>query len=155
MILTVNANAALDRVMLDLAHQLVRDGEGARKFVRVTVAGARSPASARKLAKTIAESPLVKTAIAGEDANWGRIVMAVGKTDEPVDRDHLAIRFGPHQAAIDGAIAPGYDEAKMSAYMKNAEIDITVDVGAGRASATVWTCDLTKGYIEINGDYRS
>lgn len=147
--------AALDRVMLDLAHQLVRDGEGARKFVRVTVAGARSPASARKLAKTIAESPLVKTAIAGEDANWGRIVMAVGKTDEPVDRDHLAIRFGPHQAAIDGAVAPGYDEAKMSAYMKRAEIDITVDVGAGRASATVWTCDLTKGYIEINGDYRS
>ncbi|MBX9708113.1 MAG: bifunctional glutamate N-acetyltransferase/amino-acid acetyltransferase ArgJ [Caulobacteraceae bacterium] len=148
-------SAALDKVMLDLAHQLVRDGEGASKFVRITVEGAASPASARKLAKSIADSPLVKTAIAGEDANWGRIVMAVGKTEEPVDRDHLAIRFGPHQAAVDGAIAPTYDEAKMSAYMKRDEIDIAVDVGMGRASATVWTCDLTKGYVEINGDYRS
>lgn len=148
-------SAALDKVMLDLAHQLVRDGEGARKFVRIQVDGAASPASARKLAKSIAESPLVKTAIAGEDANWGRIVMAVGKTDEPVDRDRLAIKFGPHVAAIDGAPSPTYDEAKMSAYMKKAEIDITVDVASGRASATVWTCDLTKGYIEINGDYRS
>lgn len=148
-------SAALDRVMLDLAHQLVRDGEGATKFVKVTVDGAASPASARKLAKSIADSPLVKTALAGEDANWGRVVMAVGKTEEPVDRDRLAIRFGPHVAAIDGAPSPAYDEAKMSAYMKNAEIDITVDVGAGRASATVWTCDLTKRYVEINGDYRS
>ena len=146
---------ALEKIMLDLAHQLVRDGEGATKFVRVTVDGAASPASARKLAKSIADSPLVKTAIAGQDANWGRVVMAVGKTEEPVNRDHLAIKFGPHQAAIDGAPSPTYDEAKMTAYMKNAEIDITVDVGAGRASATVWTCDLTKGYIEINGDYRS
>ncbi|PZO03792.1 MAG: bifunctional ornithine acetyltransferase/N-acetylglutamate synthase [Alphaproteobacteria bacterium] len=146
---------ALEKIMLDLAHQLVRDGEGATKFVRVTVDGAASPASARKLAKSIADSPLVKTAIAGQDANWGRVVMAVGKTDEPVNRDHLAIKFGPHQAAIDGAPSSTYDEAKMTAYMKNAEIDITVDVGAGRASATVWTCDLTKGYIEINGDYRS
>ncbi len=146
---------ALDGVMLDLAHQLVRDGEGATKFVKVTVDGAASPASARKLAKSIADSPLVKTALAGEDANWGRVVMAVGKTEEPVDRDRLAIRFGPHVAAVDGAPSPAYDEAKMSAYMKNAEIDITVDVGAGRASATVWTCDLTKRYIEINGDYRS
>ncbi len=146
---------ALDKVMLDLAHQLVRDGEGATKFVRITVDGAASPASARKLAKSIADSPLVKTAIAGQDANWGRVVMAVGKTDEPVNRDHLAIKFGPHQAAIDGAPSPTYDEAKMTAYMKNPEIDITVDVGSGRASATVWTCDLTKGYIEINGDYRS
>jgi len=148
-------SAALDRVMLDLAHQLVRDGEGATKFVRITVEGAASPASARKLAKSIADSPLVKTAIAGEDANWGRIVMAVGKTEEPVDRDRLAIRFGPHVAAVEGAVSPTYDEAKMSAYMKNAEIDIAVDVGMGRASATVWTCDLTKGYVEINGDYRS
>ena len=146
---------ALDRVMLDLAHQLVRDGEGATKFVKVTVDGAASPASARKLAKSIADSPLVKTALAGEDANWGRVVMAVGKTEEPVDRDRLAIRFGPHVAAIDGAPAPTYDEAKMSAYMKKPEIDITVDVGSGRASATVWTCDLTKRYVEINGDYRS
>lgn len=148
-------SAALDKVMLDLAHQLVRDGEGATKFVKVTVDGAASPASARKLAKSIADSPLVKTAIAGQDANWGRVVMAVGKTEEPVDRDRLAIKFGPHQAAIDGAPSPTYDEAKMTAYMKNPEIDITVDVGSGRASATVWTCDLTKGYIEINGDYRS
>ena len=148
-------SAALDKVMLDLAHQLVRDGEGATKFVRVTVDGAASPASARKLAKSIADSPLVKTAIAGEDANWGRVVMAVGKTEEPVDRDHLAIRFGPNVAAVDGAVSPTYDEAKMSAYMKKSEIEISVDVGSGRASATVWTCDLTKGYIEINGDYRS
>ena len=148
-------SAALEKVMLDLAHQLVRDGEGATKFVRVTVDGAASPASARKLAKSIADSPLVKTAIAGEDANWGRVVMAVGKTEEPVDRDHLAIRFGPNVAAVDGAVSPTYDEAKMSAYMKKSEIDISVDVGSGRASATVWTCDLTKGYIEINGDYRS
>jgi glutamate N-acetyltransferase/amino-acid N-acetyltransferase len=146
---------ALDQVMLDLAHQLVRDGEGATKFVKVTVDGAASPASARKLAKSIADSPLVKTALAGEDANWGRVVMAVGKTEEPVDRDHLMIRFGPHVAAIDGAPSPAYDEATMSAYMKNPEIDITVDVGSGRASATVWTCDLTKRYVEINGDYRS
>jgi len=146
---------ALDQVMLDLAHQLVRDGEGATKFVKVTVDGAASPASARKLAKSIADSPLVKTALAGEDANWGRVVMAVGKTEEPVDRDRLMIRFGPHVAAIDGAPSPTYDEAKMSAYMKNPEIDITVDVGSGRASATVWTCDLTKRYVEINGDYRS
>ncbi|PQZ76421.1 MULTISPECIES: bifunctional glutamate N-acetyltransferase/amino-acid acetyltransferase ArgJ [unclassified Brevundimonas] len=148
-------SAALDKVMLDLAHQLVKDGEGATKFVRITVDGAASPASARKLAKSIADSPLVKTAIAGEDANWGRIVMAVGKTEEAVDRDRLAIHFGPHVAAVDGAPSPTYDEAKMSAYMKNAEIDITVHVGSGRASATVWTCDLTKRYIEINGDYRS
>lgn len=148
-------SAALDKVMLDLAHQLVRDGEGATKFVKVTVDGAASPASARKLAKSIADSPLIKTALAGEDANWGRVVMAVGKTEEPVDRDRLAIKFGPHVAAVDGAPSPHYDEAKMSAYMKRAEIDITVDVASGRASATVWTCDLTKRYVEINGDYRS
>lgn len=146
---------ALDAVMLDLAHQLVRDGEGARKFVRITVNGAASPASARKLAKSIAESPLVKTAFAGEDANWGRIVMAVGKTEEPVDRDRLSIWFGPHAAALDGAPAPTLNEATMTAYMKNAELEVTVDVASGRASATVWTCDLTKGYVEINGDYRS
>ena len=147
--------AALADVCRQLALLVVRDGEGATKFVKVTVDGAASPASARKLAKSIADSPLVKTAIAGQDANWGRVVMAVGKTEEPVDRDRLAIKFGPHQAAVDGAPSPTYDEAKMTAYMKNPEIDITVDVGSGRASATVWTCDLTKGYIEINGDYRS
>lgn len=148
-------SAKLEAVMLDLAHQLVRDGEGARKFVKVQVTGAASPASARRIARSIAESPLVKTAIAGEDANWGRIVMAVGKTDEPVSRDRLAIRFGPHEAAVDGAPSPAYDEAKMSAYMKRPELDIHVDVGVGRGQAAVWTCDLTKGYIEINGDYRS
>ncbi|WP_282008982.1 bifunctional glutamate N-acetyltransferase/amino-acid acetyltransferase ArgJ [Brevundimonas aveniformis] len=148
-------SAKLEKVLLSLAHQLVRDGEGATKFVKVQVSGAASPASARRIAKSIAESPLVKTAIAGEDANWGRIVMAVGKTEEPVSRDRLAIKFGPHQAAIDGAPAPTYDEAKMSAYMKRSELEISVDVGVGRGQAAVWTCDLTKGYIEINGDYRS
>ena len=148
-------SAKLETVLMDLAHQLVRDGEGARKFVKVQVTGAANPASARKIAKSIAESPLVKTAIAGEDANWGRIVMAVGKTEEPVNRDRLAIKFGPHQAAIDGAPSPTYDEAKMSAYMKKPELEISVDVGVGRGHSAVWTCDLTKGYIEINGDYRS
>jgi len=145
----------LEQVMLDLAHQLVRDGEGARKFVKVTVTGAQSPHSARRIARSIAESPLVKTAIAGEDANWGRIVMAAGKTEEPVDRDRLSIRFGDLPAALEGKVAPGYSETKMSAYMKRPELEITVDVAVGRGTATVWTCDLTKGYVEINGDYRS
>ena len=147
--------AALHGVMRELAQLVVRDGEGATKFVEVQVTGAASDADAHRVAMSIANSPLVKTAIAGEDANWGRIVMAVGKTEEVVDRDRLAIRFGPHVAAVDGAPSPTYDEAVMSAYMKNAEIDITVHVASGRASATVWTCDLTKRYIEINGDYRS
>ena len=145
----------LEGVLLDLALQLVRDGEGATKFVKITVAGAESQASARKIARTVAESPLVKTAIAGEDANWGRIVAAVGRSDEPVERDRLSVRFGELWAAHDGLVAPAYDEAKMSAYMKRQELEITIDVGVGRASATMWTCDLTKRYIEINGDYRS
>ena len=145
----------LEGVLFDLAFQLVRDGEGATKFVKINVSGAASHASARKIARTIAESPLVKTAFAGEDANWGRIVMAVGRADEPVNRDRLSIRFGPLQAALEGAIAPTYDEAKMSAYMKNAELEIGVDVGVGRGEAAMWTCDLTKRYVEINGDYRS
>jgi len=145
----------LEAVLLDLAMQLVRDGEGATKFVKIVVSGAQSQASARKIARTIAESPLVKTALAGEDANWGRIVMAVGRADEPVNRDRLSIRFGPLQAALEGAIAPTYDEAAMSAYMKNAELEIGVDVGVGRGEAAMWTCDLTKRYVEINGDYRS
>jgi glutamate N-acetyltransferase/amino-acid N-acetyltransferase len=145
----------LEAVLLDLAWQLVRDGEGARKFVKVTIEGAESAVSARKIARTVCDSPLVKTAIAGEDANWGRIVMAVGRADEPVNRDRLSIRFGDLWAAQEGAIAPSYSEAKMSAYMKKPELEITVDVGVGRASATMWTCDLTKRYIEINGDYRS
>jgi glutamate N-acetyltransferase/amino-acid N-acetyltransferase len=145
----------LEHVLMDLAQQLVRDGEGASKFIKVTVTGAESHASARKIARTIAESPLVKTAFAGEDANWGRIVMAVGRADEPVDRDAMSVRFGPLVAAQDGLVSPTYDEAKMSAYMKNKELEVSVDVGMGRGSAAIWTCDLTKRYVEINGDYRS
>jgi glutamate N-acetyltransferase/amino-acid N-acetyltransferase len=145
----------LEGVLLDIAQQLVRDGEGATKFVKVVVSGAQSVASARKIARTIAESPLVKTAFAGEDANWGRIVMAVGRADEPINRERLSVRFGDLWAAQYGAVAPGYDEGKMSAYMKNAELEVGVDVGVGRGEATMWTCDLTKRYVEINGDYRS
>jgi glutamate N-acetyltransferase/amino-acid N-acetyltransferase len=145
----------LEAVLLDLALQLVRDGEGASKFVKITVSGAESHASARKIARTIAESPLVKTAFAGEDANWGRIAMAVGRADEPMNREKTSITFGPLTAAKDGLVAPDYSEAKMSAYMKNKELEVGVDVGVGRGSATVWTCDLTKRYVEINGDYRS
>ena len=133
----------------------MRDGEGATKFVRVDVTGAASDASARKIARTICESPLVKTAIAGEDANWGRLVMAVGRADEPIRREQIAIHFGPLCAAKDGMVAPGYDEAAMSAYMKGRELEISVDVGVGTGRASMWTCDLTKRYVEINGDYRS
>jgi len=145
----------LEGVLRDLALQLVRDGEGASKFVKITVNGARSQASARKIARTVAESPLVKTAFAGEDANWGRIVMAVGRADEPVNRARMSVSFGPLTAARDGRVACDYSEAKMSAYMKNAELDVAVDVGVGRASAVIWTCDLTRRYVEINADYRS
>ncbi len=147
--------AALEGVLLDLAQQLVRDGEGASKFVKVTINGAVSEASARKIARTVCESPLVKTAIAGEDANWGRIVMAVGRADEPLVREKISIRFGDLWAAKDGVVSPDYSEEAMSAYMKQAELEIAVDVGAGSASAVMWTCDLTHGYISINGDYRS
>lgn len=146
---------ALMTVLMELAQQLVRDGEGARKFVRVDVNGAVTDASARKIARTICESPLVKTAFAGEDANWGRITMAVGRADEPMDRDKLSIRFGHLWAARDGAVSPDYDEAAMSAYMKNAELEVGVELGVGPGSATMWTCDLTKDYVAINGDYRS
>lgn len=145
----------LELVLMNLAHQLVRDGEGATKFIKITITGAETAASARKIARSVADSPLVKTAFAGEDANWGRIVMAVGKADEPVDRDSMSVRFGELWAAQDGLVASSYDEAKMSAYMKRQELEVTVDVGVGRASSTVWTCDLTKRYVEINGDYRS
>ncbi|MBS0359745.1 MAG: bifunctional glutamate N-acetyltransferase/amino-acid acetyltransferase ArgJ [Proteobacteria bacterium] len=145
----------LEKVLMNLAHQLVRDGEGATKFIKVTVTGAESHASARKIARTIAESPLVKTAFAGEDANWGRIVMAVGRADEPVDRDSMSVKFGPLVAAQDGLVSPTYNEAKMSAYMKKPELEVSVDVGMGRGAASIWTCDLTKRYVEINGDYRS
>jgi len=145
----------LEAVLLDLALQLVRDGEGASKFVKITVTGAESAASARKIARTVAESPLVKTAFAGEDANWGRIVMAVGRADERINRDRMSVRFGDLVAAHDGLVAPDYSEARMSAYMKQPELEVSVDVGVGRGSATVWTCDLTKAYVAINGDYRS
>jgi glutamate N-acetyltransferase/amino-acid N-acetyltransferase len=146
---------ALRRVLVDLAIQIVRDGEGATKLVSVHVKGAASDASAKKIARVICESPLVKTAIAGADANWGRIVMAVGRADEPIMREKMAVKFGPHWAARHGMIAKGYDEAAMSAYMQGAELDIMVDVGVGEGEAMMHTCDLTKRYVEINGDYRS
>ncbi|MFZ8942391.1 MAG: bifunctional ornithine acetyltransferase/N-acetylglutamate synthase, partial [Gemmobacter sp.] len=146
---------ALGQVMRDLAWQVVRDGEGATKFVEVAVTGATDDADAHRVAMAIANSPLVKTAIAGQDANWGRVVMAVGKSGAAADRDRLAIRFGPHVVAENGARAPGYDEAAVSAYMTGQELVIGVDLGLGRGARTVWTCDLTHGYISINGDYRS
>ena len=146
---------ALNEVLRDLAHQVVRDGEGARKFVEVRVKGATSKRSARRIALSIANSPLVKTAIAGEDANWGRIVMAVGKAGEPADRDRLAISFGDIRVAVKGERDPAYSEEATSAYMKNDAIVVTVDLNLGTARDTVWTCDLTKEYVAINGDYRS
>lgn len=146
---------ALDGVLLDLSHQVVKDGEGARKFVEVTVTGADSAKAAKRVAFSIANSPLVKTAIAGEDANWGRIVMAVGKAGEKADRDRLAIWFGGVRVAHKGLRDPDYDEAEVSRIMKRDEIVINVDLGLGKGAATVWTCDLTKDYVAINGDYRS
>ena len=146
---------ALDKVMIDLAQQVVRDGEGASKFVTVNVTGAASRRAARRIGMAVANSPLVKTAIAGEDANWGRIVMAVGKAGEKADRDKLAISIGGVQVTENGARRPGYDEAPVVAHMKGSEIVIGVDVGVGRGRATLWTCDLTEGYIRINGSYRS
>jgi glutamate N-acetyltransferase/amino-acid N-acetyltransferase len=146
---------ALDALLLDLAQQVVRDGEGCRKFVEIRVDGAASAAAAKKIGLSIANSPLVKTAIAGEDANWGRIVAAVGKAGEKADRDRLAIWFGDFRVANKGLRDLSYDEAKVSAYMQGEKIDIRVDVGVGKASWTVWTCDLTKEYVAINGDYRS
>jgi glutamate N-acetyltransferase/amino-acid N-acetyltransferase len=146
---------ALEDLLGDLARQVARDGEGARKFVTVQVTGATGAVSARRIALSVANSPLVKTAVAGEDANWGRVVMAVGKAGEPAERDRLAIWFGDIRVAHKGARDPDYDEAATSAYMRNDEILIRVDLGLGRGNATAWTCDLTKGYVEINGDYRS
>jgi len=147
--------AALGDVMVDLAHQIVRDGEGARKFVEVRVEGAESDVSAKRIGLSIANSPLVKTAIAGEDANWGRIVMAVGKAGEPADRDRLAIWFGDVRVAVEGERDPDYSEAAASAVMKAQDIVIRIDLGLGSGRASVWTCDLTKEYVAINGDYRS
>ncbi len=146
---------ALDELLLDLALQVVRDGEGAQKLVRVDVTGATTGRSARRIAMAVANSPLVKTAIAGEDANWGRIVMAVGKSGEPADRDRLSVAVGGTWMARDGGVVPGYDEAPVVAHVKGREIDITVDLGLGKGRGTAWTCDLTHGYIDINGSYRS
>jgi glutamate N-acetyltransferase/amino-acid N-acetyltransferase len=146
---------ALGEVLHDLAMMVVRDGEGAQKLVRITVDGAVSNASAKRIGMAIANSPLVKTAIAGEDANWGRIVMAVGKAGEPADRDRLGIAVGGVWMAQAGGVVPGYDEAPVVAHMKGREIEIDVDIGLGQGRATVWTCDLTHGYIDINGSYRS
>lgn len=147
--------AKLNGLLQDLAVQVVRDGEGATKLIRVNVTGAESPAAARKIALSIANSPLVKTAIAGGDANWGRVVMAVGKSGEAANRDKLAIKFGGHRVATQGQRDPNYSEALMARYMQRAEIEIDVDVGIAKGAFGVWTCDLTHGYISINGDYRS
>ena len=146
---------ALEDLLGDLARQVVRDGEGARKFVTITVTGAASARAARCIGLAIGNSPLVKTAVAGEDPNWGRIVMAVGKAGEKADRDRLVVAIGGIEIAREGEVVPGYDEAPVARHMKGREIDIAVDVGVGRGKATVWTCDLTYGYIDINADYRS
>lgn len=147
--------AALEEVLQDLARQVVRDGEGATKEVEITVNGARDDRAAKAIALSIANSPLVKTAIAGEDANWGRIVMAVGKAGEEANRDRLAISFGDIRVAVNGERDPNYSEEAASAVMREDTIVITTDVGIAQGSATVWTCDLTKQYVAINGDYRS
>lgn len=145
----------LEDLAEDLARQIVRDGEGAEKLVTVTVTGAASERAARRIGLAIANSPLVKTAIAGGDANWGRIVMAVGKAGEKADPDRLAIRIGGVLVTVNGAVHPDYDEAPVAAHMKGREIDIEVDVGVGRGRAVVWTCDLTHRYITINAEYRT
>nr|WP_026326076.1 bifunctional glutamate N-acetyltransferase/amino-acid acetyltransferase ArgJ [Sphingomonas sp. Mn802worker] len=147
--------AALADVCRQLALLVVRDGEGASKLIEITVEGAESDRSAHRIAMSIANSPLVKTAIAGEDANWGRVVMAVGKAGEPAERDRLSIRFGATQVAQGGLAVEGYDEAPVTAHLKGQEIEVGVDLGLGDGAARVWTCDLTHGYISINADYRS
>jgi glutamate N-acetyltransferase / amino-acid N-acetyltransferase len=147
--------AALSDLCRQLAHLVVRDGEGATKFITVAVKGATSDSSAHRVAMSIANSPLVKTAIAGGDANWGRVVMAVGKAGEPADRDKLSISFGETLVAKDGLVVPDYDEAPVTAHINGDMVDISVDLGLGAGRATVWTCDLTHGYISINADYRS
>jgi glutamate N-acetyltransferase / amino-acid N-acetyltransferase len=146
---------ALDRVMVDLATQIVRDGEGAQKFVTIEVTGAVTPLAARHIALSIGNSPLVKTALSAGDANWGRIVMAVGKAGEEIDADRLSISVGGIGIAARGGPVPDYDERPVAAHMQGREIQIAVDVGTGHARSTVWTCDLTHGYIDINANYRS
>jgi glutamate N-acetyltransferase/amino-acid N-acetyltransferase len=147
--------AALEDVCRHLAQLVVRDGEGASKFVAIRVAGAVSDDSARRVGLAVANSPLVKTALAGEDANWGRVVMAVGKAGEPADRDRLSIGFGGIAVAREGQPVEGYDEAPVAAHLKQREVSIEIDLGLGEGRAIVWTCDLTHGYISINADYRS
>ncbi|HWT57218.1 MAG TPA: bifunctional glutamate N-acetyltransferase/amino-acid acetyltransferase ArgJ [Rhizobium sp.] len=147
--------AALNEVLKDLSLQVVRDGEGATKMLEITVTGAESNAAAKRIGLSIANSPLVKTAAAGEDANWGRIVMAVGKSGEMADRDRLAIWFGDVRVAVNGERDPDYSEAAATNVMKAQDIPVKVDIGLGTGTATVWTCDLTKEYVAINGDYRS
>lgn len=146
---------ALFKVLTDLAHQVVKDGEGASRFVTVTVTGAKGSASARRIALSIANSPLVKTAVAGADANWGRVVMAVGKSGEPADRDLLKVSIGGHLISEKGGVVVGYDETPVAEHMKGQDILIEVDIGLGKGRSTVWTCDLTHGYIDINADYRT
>lgn len=146
---------ALHDLMRELTLMVVKDGEGLTKFVTIEVMGAETHGAARVIAKSIANSPILKTAIAGEDPNWGRVVMAVGKSGEAADRDRMAIWFGPHLVAREGERAPGYDEKTVAAYMKNREIKIAVDVGIANGTAAVWTCDLTHDYVSINADYRS
>ncbi|MGQ5701065.1 bifunctional glutamate N-acetyltransferase/amino-acid acetyltransferase ArgJ [Sandaracinobacteroides sp. A072] len=147
--------AALEDLCRELAQLVVRDGEGASRFIEVRVSGAASDESARRIAMSIANSPLVKTAIAGGDANWGRVVMAVGKAGEPAERDRLSIRFGGIEVAANGMVLAGYDEAPVAAHLAGQDVDIAVDLKLGDGRATVWTCDLTHGYISINADYRS
>jgi glutamate N-acetyltransferase/amino-acid N-acetyltransferase len=146
---------AFHAVLADLAEQVARDGEGARKLVEIIVEGAVSKKSARRIAMSVANSPLVKTAIGGEDANWGRVVMAVGKAGEPANRDKLSISFNGIRVARSGARDPAYDEAEVSAAMKSPTIQIRIALGLGKGRDRVLTCDLTKEYIAINGDYRS
>ncbi len=151
----VDFRRRLSIVMADLAQQIVRDGEGASKFIRVTVKGAVSPRSARAIAMAVGNSPLVKTMIAGEDANWGRIIMAVGKAGEPADRDKLGIQIGKHRVVKNGGLDPAYREAVALRHLQGDEIDISVNIGLGNGEATIWTCDLTDRYISINANYRS
>jgi glutamate N-acetyltransferase/amino-acid N-acetyltransferase len=148
-------SAALYDVMRDMAHQVVRDGEGLSKFVQITITGAENDDAAKRIGLAMANSPLLKTAIAGEDPNWGRVVMAVGKSGEAADRDKLRIQFGDILVAEDGRRVPAYTEEQGATYMKNAELEISVDVGIGSGQAVVWTCDLTHDYVTINADYRS
>ena len=148
-------SAAVFSVCLDLAHQICRDGEGATKFIEVRVEGATSDDSAEKVARSIADSPLVKTAMAAEDANWGRIIMAVGKAGEPADRDKLASWIGDEQITADGLVHPNYSEDRANQFLAQDDIVVRVEMGLGEGSASVWTCDLTHGYIEINAGYRS